>query len=873
MPRPRLFGRLDRGVEGPATLVCAPAGSGKTQLVASWLEGAILPGPAAWVSVERGEQDWMRFWGSIVRALQSSGAAAGADVLEALSPAPRVGAREYVRRLSDGLATLGSPVVLVIDDLHELDAPDALDRLAALLAYRLPTLRIVMLTRRDPLIGLHRLRVSGDLTEIRAGDLEFSTEELGELVARSGINLGDQGIARLRDRTEGWAAGLRLAVIALADVADADAFVEQLSGSERTIAEYLLSEVLSRQAPAVRRLLLRTSILERVNGPLANRLAGRRDGRRVLRELEDANVLVQSVDVARSWFRYHPMLADFLRDQLEGDPTEDVEELHRSAAHWFARNGRVVEAIRHAEAARDWPQTVDLLMEHVFTLLLDGEAVTYHALVEPLSERAPEDAEVAALVAVDRFVAGAGDEAAEYNALAERLAESVRKPRRRRFDAVVAANALYLARSRGDYDGALRRARPLLSPADGESMADVVSNADLRALALMNLGFVELWARRLEDAEEHLTAGLALARRIRRPYLALACLGPLAEVAQMMAATQRAKKHAAEAIAIAEKLACADGPVAAVAHSALGIVLTAEGRLDDAAASLERAGRAFEGIHDVEAGVVLHYRLALVRYGQRRYGDAFECAREAERAHQRISSPHYLADFVRPLRLRAAMRLGDTDAVRRTLDDLDADKRGAPEWRSLAADLWLTEGHPSAAVDELAPVLAGSLELVHVAQEVEALLFDAVARDSMGKHAEAERAIERALGLAKRQAWFSVTLGVPAAVPLVRRHPRDGTAHGEFLAEVLDRLGETSGRSDPRSADLTERELQVLRLLPTNLGAAEIASELLLSVHTVKTHMRKIYAKLGAHRRTEAVDRARALGLLTSPHTNRVIPR
>jgi LuxR family maltose regulon positive regulatory protein len=218
------------------------------------------------------------------------------------------------------------------------------------------------------------------------------------------------------------------------------------------------------------------------------------------------------------------------------------------------------------------------------------------------------------------------------------------------------------------------------------------------------------------------------------------------------------------------------------------------------------------------------------------------------------------------------MRHGDTVAVHRALDSLAGEKRAVPAWRGLLADLYLTEGHPEAAVAELAPVLDGSVLLTHEGEEGQALLLDAVARDAMGQHEEAERAVERALGLAERQGWFSMTLSVPMAVPLLRRHPQDRTRYGAFLAEVLERLGEApEPAADPASPGLSERELQVLRLLPTNLRAGEIASELVLSVHTVKSHMRKIYAKLGAHRRTEAVDRARSVGLLPPTHTKRAI--
>ena len=251
------------------TLVCAPAGSGKTVLLRSW---AAETDPAvAWVTVERGERDAQRFWLSLIDALAD---AAGDEVIERVSPAPSFGGAAVVERLLAQLERLEEPLELVIDDLHELGSDDALAWLELLLA-RLPAqLRVLLATREEAALGLHRLRVAGELTELRGPDLRFSLDETRGLLRASGIRVSDTAVAALQERTEGWPAGVRLAAISLSSHPDPERFVSEFSGSERTVAGYLLAEVLERQPPEVRDLLLRTAILERVSGPLADALTG-----------------------------------------------------------------------------------------------------------------------------------------------------------------------------------------------------------------------------------------------------------------------------------------------------------------------------------------------------------------------------------------------------------------------------------------------------------------------------------------------------------------------------------------------------------------------------------------------------------------------
>jgi LuxR family transcriptional regulator, maltose regulon positive regulatory protein len=326
--RPGLWERL--GASARVVVLSAPAGSGKTMLLRSWIGEAGLAGSAAWVSAGRDERDPQRLWLSVLGALRQT--AAGAGLVRELSAAPDLDGWLIVERLLKDLAPLGDRVWLVIDDVHELGSAEAVRQLELLLMRAPPELRFVLATRHDVRLGLHRLRLEGELTEIRADDLRFSLAEARALFAAAGVKLPEPELARLHARTEGWAAGLRLAALSLAGHPDPGRFAAEFSGSERTVAEYLLAEVLERQPEEVRRLLLRTSVLERVSGELADALTGSPGGERVLQELEEANAFVVSLDAARSWFRYHHLLADLLQRELRRTVPGEITELHRVAA-------------------------------------------------------------------------------------------------------------------------------------------------------------------------------------------------------------------------------------------------------------------------------------------------------------------------------------------------------------------------------------------------------------------------------------------------------------------------------------------------------------------------------------------------------------
>jgi LuxR family transcriptional regulator, maltose regulon positive regulatory protein len=827
-------------------------------LLASWLRSR-PPEAVAWVDVDRGESDAVHFWSLVIDALRGSGAVGADDPLATLAPAPG-GDEEFLRALLDGLGRLSRPVLLVLDDLHHLHGDEALAGLERLLTGAPAGLRTVVLSRRDPPLGLHRLRLAGDLTEVRASDLAFTAGEAGELMAAGGIEIGPGEVERLSARTEGWAAGLRLAAMSLARRDDPERFVAEFSGSERTVADYLVSEVLAGRPPEVRDLLLRTSILERVNAPLADLLTGRRDGARLLHELEEANAFVVAVDVGRTWFRYHHLLADLLRLELGREAPDDVPRLHGLAAGWHAEHGGFVEAIRHAQRAGDWDLAGELLGRHWAALVLDGEDATLAALLADLpAGLAQADGEIATVAAAVCLVESRWPEADDLLAGARRALPAVPAARRGRAETALAAARLSRARRLGDMDAVIEVADTTLGNAGGD---------ELEALALMNLGIAESWTRRLDEAEAHLERGLALGRRAGRAYVEVGCLGALGTVANVTQRLGVAEDRLRQAIAVAERVGWSEHAIAATANLSLAAVVLERGRLAESAALLDRAGRILAESPEPAAVVGLRHIQGMLAMAQGRSADAADSFVAGLRLTEGLRAEHFLAAILRQWELRARLRLGEVDHVRAALGGLEP---GA-QTSNVVAHVCLLDGDPAAAAAAVAPVLDGSQPVLHVNVAIEAALLDGRARAALGEDDPAHASVERALALAEPEGRMWVALTVPGARELLAAHAVHRTAHAAFLRELRDQLdGVEPERAAPQelAEPLRERELAVLRFLPTNLSAAEIGSELFLSVHTVKTHMRKLYAKLDVHTRAEAVARGRALGLLAPARRGR----
>ena len=857
------------------TVISAPAGSGKTSLLRAWAERSGQPRRLAVLQVQRDQHDAQQFWLALLDAVrQATGADGGAEPSAAT---PDFNAPAMADRVLSQLADARSSVTLVIDDLHELTSPEALAQLTRLLTNLPPHVHAILTTRHDVRLGLHQLRLAGELAEIRAADLRFSERETRELLDASGIALSAAGAALLHQRTEGWAAGLRLAAISLAGHPDPERFVTEFSGSDRTVAEYLLAEMLDRQPPDVQDLLLRTSLLDRVNGELADLLTGRPGSERILLSLEDANAFVESLDPERTWFRYHHLFADFLRLELRRTLPAEVPVLHRRAAEWFIRQGHVVDAVRHTQAAGDWPDAARLLADQSFSLSLDGQAQTMQALLRAFPPRA-DHPELALVRAMGDLAQGRLDEAAAHLAVAEAHAETAPPDRRRRLRVAVASLQLSLARRRGHLAGVIEQARFLASPVTGQSDEDIALGSDLRAVALMNLGTAEAWSLGLPDAERHLREGADLARQIGRPYLEVGCLAQLGFASifhgaampkiRSFATTQR---RCREAIALAERYGWGTEPVIAPALMTLAGTMVLLGEFDEGERWLQRTERALQTDTGPDITLLLHQTAGMLHAGRGRHHEALEEFGATEHLASQLEGSQALASQVTGWLIATQARLGMTGEARALLAALDDERASSGEIRNARAVICLAEGDPAAALAAVAGVLAGAAPVLGYVTVVEAHLLAGLAHRELGDQRAAGQAAERALALAESDRLI-LPFAMTGSAGLLEALPRHQTAHAALLADILDVLHGSSPAakeqsSSPPAEELSPGELRVLRYLPTNLSRPEIAGELSVSPNTVSAHIRSIYAKLQVRDRSSAVRRARELQLLAAGRT------
>ncbi|MEV5532876.1 LuxR C-terminal-related transcriptional regulator [Streptomyces prunicolor] len=861
-----LVAALDRAAEKQVTLVSAPAGSGKTSLLRTWADRPHQDRRRiAFLSVRPSQQDAQLFWLALLDAVRAAVGAEGAAEPSAVTPGFDGGVVKD--KVLAEIAASPKPFFLVIDDLHELESAAAVEQLGTLLTGLPPGAHAIVATRRDPSLRLHKLRLAGELAEIRAAHLRFTEAETRELLAATKIVLPDDVTGALHQRTEGWAAGLRLAVLSLAGHPDPERFVAEFSGSHRTVAEYLLAEMLERQPPHVQRLLLRTSLLDSVNGELADLLTGATGSERILLDLEDANAFVVALDAGRTWFRYHHMFADLLRLELRRTLPGNIPELHRQAARWFAEHAQAADAVRHLQAAGDWAEAARLLADHTVSLTLDGQAGTVVALLHAFPARTGEERPELALVHANADLYQHHlDEAQAHLEIARAYADTTAPDRRQRLRMAIASLDLLLARLRGNFDAVFEQADALPSRTTGRSTTEVALAGDLRALALLNLGVTEAWSLRLDDSERHLLEGAALAHDIGRPYLEVACLAHLG-FASGNRSFALVRRRCEEALALADRYGWGAEPVIVPAQVSLAGTLICAGEFDLGAQWLERARRATQSEGEPGVRLLVHLVSAMLPAARGQLQETLAELTAAEQVQSRMRGEHGLWSRVIGWTVATQARLGMVEQARATLAALDGRLAATGEIRTAAAVIRLAEQDPAGARRALRPVLDGTAPVNSFLTPIEAHLLDALASRDLGDKHAAGTAVEQALNLAEPDRMI-LPFAMTDAWELLETLPQR-TSHAALVSDILDVVrGTTPGGPDrPLSVpaeDLSPSELRVLRYLPTNLTRPEIAGELSVSLNTVNTHIRRIYAKLGAGDRSAAVQRGRELRLLSN---------
>jgi LuxR family maltose regulon positive regulatory protein len=863
--RPQLHARLSRGATGPVTLLSAGPGSGKTLTVASWLSDDGFGGVAAWLTVDDTDNDLATFWADVLGALTVAEVLPVDSVLRDLVPAAAFGPSQALR-VRAGLAELPVPVVLVLDDFQEITAASVLESLDRLIERQPPNLRLMLLTRSDPALRLHRVRVAGGLTEIRSPDLAFTEPEAAELFDRNDLTLTGEQVRVLLGRTQGWPAGLQLAAMSLAST-DPVVGIAQFTGTHRSVAEYLVGEVLDRLPPPDRDFLLKTSVAGRLTSALATVLTGRPDSRLILERLVAANAFVVGLGGPDTWFRYHPLLRELLQYRLVLEQPGITRDLHLRAAEWFTGQGEPIPALRHATLADDWDGVGRLLTSTALPLILTPAGPTLAAVLEPAALRAIQQPSLSTLLAAGvchyhrhNYDAMLRDANAATQFLSG-AAEDLRIPA----EILIAIMTMVFDRTKGT--GALvGSSTGLLSLLDRAPRRLIPAAPHYRTIGLNNLGVGQLWAGDLVGAHTSLTAALAHSRELGMGLAEISARAHLSVMQVIRGHLGPADDQARSAKLVVDRRGWAAEPQALGLYVALGMTLLACDRLNDAA-DIVVAGLAASSTGS-DTGCRLALGMTAVGIAVAR-GDAAAARSAAARLSVELEQdrdrPNLLARWCAVAQAQAWLISGDPKAalgcVRAPTDD-DPGFPAALE-RVTLAKAHLALGRPDVLTKLLGPVIEG--DPPYLAPAVEAHVLLAVVAHEQHRDSAALAAITEAIDLAQPQGLRRPFLDAgPAAATLITRHRHVTSRQLDFTEHLLPAATSAAGPPSVLLAteQLTERELIVLRYLPTMLKAAEIAKDLFVTVNTVKSHQRAIYRKLDVTTRRAAVERARDLSLL-----------
>ncbi len=887
--RPRLVERLEEGLVRGLLLVCAPAGFGKTVLLADWARRGGRP--VAWLSLDAADNDPARFWRHVVAALDRVRPGIAEQIAPLLGPPAPASFEGLVTALVNELATQPDQMLLVLDDYHLVEAPPVHASLGFLLEHRPPGLLLALTSRADPPLGLARLRARGRLAELRAADLRFTAEEAAALLhAAVGPDLPEAAVAALTARTEGWVAGLQLAGLSLRGQADVVGFVASFSGSHRYVLDYLAEEVLDRQPDEVREFLLATSVLERLSGPLCEAVTGRSDGQALLEQVERANLFLQPLDEVRGWWRFHQLFADLLRARLQQQQPKRVPELHRAAAGWSEANGLADDAVRHALAAGDAAWAARLAERHADALLLRGEGATVArwlaALPAELLGSQPRLLLVQARLALlSGRVAGVDELLDDAERAFAETADEPFEPSTGRaasllanVPATIALDRAYLAELRGDAERALALAfRALAELADDEWM--LASNAS------GYLALAEWLGGRPAEAERLLSSTIAQWLRAGQRPLAVRGWHHLGQVQRAQGRLDAALGTYQQALEVAAPPGQPALPGAGMAQVGLAEVAYQRGELDAALEDVtEGIARCRQLVYTPPLATGLA-TLAWIRQAQGDPAGALDAIGQAER----VAPSHGMATLLNPAPAQQARLLlahGDLAAAARWTKQrgLDADDEPSyphePEYLVLAR-LLLAQDRPDQALGLLERLHASAAAQGRLGSLIEIQALRALALAGSGEEAGALAVLAEALMLACPQSYVRVFAdeGAPMGAllgRLVTAQRTQQTGAGGVPLDCLARLlrafdathaaphaGRGATAAVPGLVDpLTDREVEVLGLLAAGRSNQRIAEELVVTLDTVKKHVSHVMDKLGAANRTEAVARARELGLL-----------
>jgi len=849
VPRSRLIQRLDEGLRlgHRLTLVSAPAGSGKTTLLSEW--AARIRGRTAWLSLDNADNDPVRFWTYLIAALQAAHSL-GWDALQLLQAPQAPSAPAILTPLLNDIAALPGSVVLILDDYHAIATQAIHDGLAFLLDHQPQQLHLVLSTRADPPLPVVRLRARGQLTELRADDLRFTADEAAAFLNEMmNLDLAPEDVTALETRTEGWIVGLQLAALSMQGRADRREFIAAFTGGHHYVLEYLTEEVLARQPAPVQRFLMQTSVLERLCGSLCDAVTGEDGGDATLAHLQRRNLFIVPLDDEHHWYRYHHLFADLLRQRLgQAMPPEQVCELHRRASAWYEREGSLEEAVRHALAAEDFERVAQLAEGAARASRLDSRLTTLLQWVDAL----PDD------------VLGAHPRLCIYQAWARFL-----------------NGQLDLAqRALGDSRRAL------------ESLSPTPENAALRDELTTLLDIIEMIARglihsvdgKIEEAIQTCRAARELALEAGHVFLAAHATEGLALAQYHQGHLRQSAQLCRQVIELAERgLGVAQVPLAAAGYVELAGVHLEWNELDAVADCLNKAIVLCQRVGVTQTLTEAYTVQSRLRQALGDIDGAFDALRVARQSGY-ATDAYSIANFrLATQQARLALARGRVAEVERWVQRMEAaltvEKIGRPllvafreTLHTILARAYLQQGEAGQAIAVLDPLYGPAEAAGSFGRVIEIGLLKALALQAQGKSSEAVASLKRSLTLAEPEGYVRLFLdeGAPAAELLkaLQRDPEVPPHVQSYAQKLLEAFGEATEDDRPRVGastlvePLTQRELKVLQLINEGYSNRQIAEALVIALNTVKRHTSNLYGKLGVNSRTQAIARARQLGLI-----------
>lgn len=872
--RPRLVARMQQGLNMPLTLISAPAGFGKTTLLGEWLERCGCQ--AAWLSLDAADNDPSRFWAYFLAALQTICPSAGQAWPEALTHANLTHLEPLLIGLINELAEEARPLRLILDDYHLIESSAIHDGLYFLLEHAPAHFHLILSSRTDPPWPLGRLRARSHINEVRTGDLRFTIEESAVFLNdRMCLALADQDIATLEARTEGWIASLQLAALSMQGQADKHRFVEDLSGNHRFISDYLVEEALEKQSPAVQDFLLKTSLLSQMNASLCNALMEQDGSQAMLLYLEQANLFLQPLDNERCWYRYHHLFADLLRIRLQHSQPQLLPLLHQRASLWFEAHKMIDEAVSHAIAAGDFERVIRLVEGSAFSMLDTGELTTLIGWLDAL----PRDL-VSAQPWLGVFYAWALAYTGQLNSAEIHLQQAEHtlknsvesKETRLKREPIlghIAAVRTLITKNKGDMFQAVAYAEEALKYLPERDARTRCYVAQTQGNALLFLGH-------MSAASKAFHAAVAISLKANDTNRAVYALCDLAGLQWMMGQLHDSAASCRQALQMAEQNVKDGGrqsPGAGFAYARLARILL---EWNDGEAALR----------SIEQGLALNQRrgqadvlffclvtLAEVQLSNKDFLGAQATYQQARPKTEHGASWHI--ELIDQFEAENLFAWGDLRSAEIWLNTLgwkvgDPIPEGQANAFEFVARILVAKGEFKAALEVLDWLLARERAKGVKAFILFMLITKALAFQGLRDREKALSTLDEALSQAEPEGYIRTFTDRGAPIRSLLQMAAERGLHPDYVRRLLDVLGPAPVIGAPPQkpvipqliVPLSERELDVLRLLNQDLSAPEIAEKLVITVNTTRSHIKSLYRKLDVHSRYEALVQARALNLL-----------